>query len=130
MSETRTVEGRGEFVEMGKCSDCGKDWGMYQSEVDFFEKLVKEQNYKMPKRCPSCRGQKRKMRDGVETTISLRILIDRIHKMANQAKEGVYSLHEEVLYDELLAVADALKTFARQNKQFDKLKVQSEVQES
>lgn len=110
------VKSSGEFIDMGTCIACQKPWGMYASEKEFFEKLIEEKGYTMPKRCPTCRKEKRKVRDTVK--VSIPVLIDRIHKIAQRAEEGGYVFADQALAAEIREIAADLRTFVSQHRVF------------
>jgi len=109
------VEGRGNLITMAKpCKDCNKEWSMYESEIAFYEKLVKEKGYTMPIRCASCRKKhsQAKMKD----PISLSEITDLVFKMAKSADEGAYTFHDTVLCKELRELGDKLNLYMKQNR--------------
>jgi transcriptional regulator NrdR family protein len=109
------IEGRGNFVQMKRpCRDCGKKWGMYESEMDFYNKLINTKGYRMPSRCSDCRKKKKEaMEKGI---VPLDIVSNEVFKMAKKAKEGAYTFHEEVLEKELREIGDKLNLYIKQNR--------------
>lgn len=115
MSNLQKGENRGALVPMGPCSGCGASWSMYESEKAFFENLIATKNYRMPKRCKSCRNKKRFSKEG---TISIPILIEHLKTKSKEAAEGAYDFHEELLADDFRRIAESLSQFMDQNAEF------------
>jgi len=46
--------------EMMPCTDCGRAWFMSEQEYAWWQKKVEEEGFTMPKRCKSCRDNKRR----------------------------------------------------------------------
>lgn len=121
-------EGRGTLVQMEKpCVDCKKPWSMYQNEIEFYKHLIDTKGYKMPRRCPDCRRLKKEIKEGKHGPIPLPVIHGHLCKIMSQAKEGAYSLHDEVLVGDLKFIADALGVHVRQiKKDSDEQKTQTQ----
>jgi len=105
---------RGAFVEMEEpCVDCKQMWGMYESEIRFFENLIKTEGYTMPKRCPACRKKKKAAK---EQKVSLHSVLDNLRRIAKAAREGAYTFHDDVLADEVTEVADELQILVKNSR--------------
>ena len=96
---------RGSFVPRGKCKECGKEWGMYQNEIDFFKALQeKDPKIQLPKRCTECRKKKK--------TTDISTVITSLEGMAENSRiEAFYTYKEDQLADELLEQANALRRY-------------------
>lgn len=96
---------RGALIPQPKCKDCGKDWGMYENEVQFFKDLQKTNpEIQLPKRCPDCR-KKKKIND-------LSQVVHNLEAMAEKSRtEAFYTYKEDLLADELEAQINILKRY-------------------
>jgi cytochrome c556 len=108
----------GALIPQGKCIDCGEDWSMYESEIEFYKNLMKTKNFSFPKRCRACREKKRKE----NRVAGIKGIVDSLHEMAAMAENGYYDdgdrfaaqLHTlaenlDVEYKKLLPKPDAQK---------------------
>jgi len=95
------TNGEGKTFVVGICADCGSQITMTQGDKDFWDKLIKEQGYKFPKRCKPCREKKRKIQN---TPLFPEAVHEKLKIMMEKAINDEYEGRGDVLAAELSAL--------------------------
>ncbi len=100
-------------MDMGLCVDCNEPWSMTSREWADWDDLVKRKGLHWPKRCKSCRTEKRGQQPKVITIFDIS---EMLKVMAEKAVNEEYEGDSDHLAQELTDVITKLSTFMDQRR--------------
>jgi predicted adenine nucleotide alpha hydrolase (AANH) superfamily ATPase len=100
---------------MPPCVDCGGEWGMYESELKFYESLKeKDSEFKMTGRCKPCRDKKKAAFNN-HNKVNLNKIIQTLNGMAEKSvTQCYYTYRDEELANELTDISEKLRLYVNQ----------------
>lgn len=101
------------IIPMGKCIDCGNDWGMLPDEKVWWEQRVAPGKLVFPRRCKSCRDKNRERLLALKGPPTVIGVIQRLEEMSMEAINDEYDDKGDLLAQKLADLASELKPYRK-----------------
>lgn len=97
-------------VSMGNCVGCNLEWYMSQGEKAFYDRMVSEKGFSLPRRCRECRKKRES-----QGQISIPLLVKEVNKLTKRVLNEEFAFNSADLAQELTDIASSLTAFMTQN---------------